>query len=104
MWGTGCVCSEPLERLSRWRRWLKTNERLEHQPSAVNLCAEVDLEVLGVVKDVQESAALVKLGDAEEMVQKLESSKILIWNKLGLIPKRQEPSGEKQRSFSGMLG
>lgn len=39
----------------------------------MNLCAEVDLEVLGVVKDVQKGAALVKLGDAEET--KLESAK-----------------------------
>lgn len=36
------------------------------RPSAVHLCAEIDLEVLGVVKDVEEGAALVKLGDAEE--------------------------------------
>lgn len=35
-------------------------------PSAVHLRAEIDLEVLGVVKDVEEGAALVKLGDAEE--------------------------------------
>lgn len=32
----------------------------------MNLRAEVDLEVLGVVKDVQEGAALLELGDAEE--------------------------------------
>lgn len=36
------------------------------RPSAVHLRAEIDLEVLGVVKDVEEGAALVKLGDAEE--------------------------------------
>lgn len=59
------------------RGWLKTNG---HQPPAVNLRAEVDLEVLSVVKDVQESAALVKLGDAEQKVQKLDSSKNLLWN------------------------
>lgn len=41
----------------------------------MNLCAEVDLEVLGVVKDVQEGAALVKLGDAAETVQKLERAR-----------------------------
>lgn len=36
------------------------------RPSAVHLRAEIDLEVLGVVKDVEEGAALVKFGDAEE--------------------------------------
>lgn len=36
------------------------------RPSAVHLRAEIDLEVLGVVKDVEEGAALVKLGDAGE--------------------------------------
>lgn len=36
------------------------------RPSAVHLRAEIDLEVLGVLKNVEEGAALVKLGDAEE--------------------------------------
>lgn len=92
-----------MERLSRWRRWLKTNGRWgnEHQPPAVNLCAEVDLEVLGVVKDVQESAALVKLGDAEEKVQKLESSKNLIWNSEQIRP---HSLNDNREDFSGMLG
>lgn len=40
------------------------------RPSAVHLRAEIDLEVLGVVKDVEEGAALVKLGDAEEKKKK----------------------------------
>ncbi len=36
------------------------------QPFTVHLCAEIDLEVLCIVKDVEEGTALVKLGDAEE--------------------------------------
>lgn len=37
-----------------------------NRPATVHLRAEIDLEVLGVVKDIEEGAALVKLGDAEE--------------------------------------
>lgn len=36
----------------------------------MHLRAEINLEVLGVVKDVEEGAALVKLGDAEEKNEK----------------------------------
>jgi len=32
---------------------------------AVHICAEIDLEVLGVVDHIQEAAALVTFGDAE---------------------------------------
>lgn len=39
---------------------------IENRPFTVHLCTEVDLEVLSIVKDVQEGTALVKLGDAEE--------------------------------------
>lgn len=42
------------------------------RPSAVHLRAEIDLEVLCVVKDVEEGAALVKLGDAEEKKIKIK--------------------------------
>lgn len=89
-----------MERLPRWRRWLKTNGCWgnEHQPSAVNLCAEVDLEVLGVVKDVQESAALVKLGDAGEMVQKLERYKNLIWNSEQIRPHSLNDNSHRERN------
>lgn len=45
---------------------IKTNRQNESRPFAVHLCAEVDLEVLCVVKDVEEGTALVKLGNAEE--------------------------------------
>lgn len=34
------------------------------QPFTVHLCAEIDLEVLCIVKDVEEGTAFVKLGDA----------------------------------------
>lgn len=64
---TSLVVSVGAERVCRREDGRRGND---HPPSAVNLRAEVDLEVLGVVKDVQESAALVKLGDAEETVQK----------------------------------
>lgn len=32
----------------------------------MHLCAEIDLEVFGVVKDVEKGTAFIKLGDAEE--------------------------------------
>lgn len=38
----------------------------ENRPFTVHLCAEIDLEVLCIVKHVEEGTALVKLGDAEE--------------------------------------
>lgn len=38
---------------------------LVNRPFTVHLRAEIDLEVLGVVKDVEESTTLIKLGDAE---------------------------------------
>ncbi len=38
----------------------------ENRPFTVHLCTEIDLEVLGIVKHVEESTALVKFGDAEE--------------------------------------
>lgn len=46
---------------------LSNNQRQsENRPFTVHLCAEVDLEVLSIVEDVEEGTALVKLGDAEE--------------------------------------
>lgn len=62
--------------LAEQRSWFtcSTHWGKEHRPAAVNLCAEVDLEVLGVVKDVQEGAALIKLGDAEETQRKVRES------------------------------
>lgn len=71
----------------------------------MDLCAEVDLEVLGVVKHVQESAALVKLGDAEEKVQKLERSKNLILEQIRPHPLNDNSMGrDTERTFSGMSG
>lgn len=46
---------------------LSNNQRQsENRPFTVHLCAEVDLEVLSIVEDVEEGTALVKLGDAGE--------------------------------------
>lgn len=37
-----------------------------NEPFTVHLGAEVDLEVVGIVEDVQEGTALVEFGDAAE--------------------------------------
>lgn len=37
----------------------------------MNLCAEIDLEVLCIVEHIEEGAALVKLGDAEKRQSKV---------------------------------
>lgn len=50
------------------------------QPFTVHLCTEIDLEVLCIVKDVEEGTALVKLGDAEE------KQSTVIWT---IIPQEQ---------------
>lgn len=44
----------------------KTNRGSANRPFTVHFCTEIDLEVLCIVQHVEEGAALVKLGDAEE--------------------------------------
>lgn len=80
----------------------------EHTPSAVNLCAEVDLEVLGVVKDVQEGAALIKLGDAEETQSKVREEPEKSHLELGGAPpppsKSHQPQQKLVPACSGLHG
>ena len=58
------VHREPAENTASERD--KQIDRQTDRPFAVHLRAEVDLEVLRVVKHIEEGAALIKLGDAAE--------------------------------------
>lgn len=60
----------------------------------MHLCTEVDLEVLCIVKDVEEGTALVKLGDAEER-RSTVSHTVIPWEQMWLT--------EWMKPFTGLM-